>query len=54
MFKLGFLAFVLGVVISTSVTCDVCDEDGNNGTPNSKVTAVGAAPEPAADAIPKG
>jgi hypothetical protein len=54
MYKLGFLAFVVGVVLSTSVTCDVCDEDRGSGTPNTKITAVGAAPDAATGAIPKG
>jgi hypothetical protein len=54
MFKFAFLAFVVGVVVSTSVTCDVCDDNNNTPTPNSKITAVGAAPDTAADAIPKG
>jgi hypothetical protein len=52
MFKLPFLAFVVAVVVSTSVTCDICDEPNNTPTPNSKVTAVGAAD--AAGGIPKG
>ena len=54
MFKLPFLAFVLGIVISTSVTCDVCDDPNNPPTPENKVAAAGAAPQPEAVAIPRG
>ena len=53
MFKLAFLAFVMGIVTSTSFACGVCGEKPPTPAPKNEVVAVGAAQHPVGDAIPK-